>query len=264
MTIIFCSVYSILLHHFYFGLEEFYGLLQTLVKTNSILWDAKHAYLLLVHPGTTIIIVVQNGMRINFIEIVTVYMFRTVLLYKFAIMFYFIYHADTMNTQVHETTKHTPYELVFEQPPRSVLIPDTTMKGKINEEDFQVDEPTQEDTEDEMDDKAMNPNREEDMDEVVPTQGEESKDDDVNLIDKHGPETMDDKVGLNQGEENKDGKVDPHQEEENMDKELNPDQGNENMDDELNPDQGNENMDDKLNPNQEDENNVNPTNLKKR
>ena len=59
-------MYSILLHHFYFGLEEFYGLLQTLVKTNPILWDAKHAYLLVVHPGTTIIIVVQNGMRSNF------------------------------------------------------------------------------------------------------------------------------------------------------------------------------------------------------
>ena len=59
-------MYSILLHHFYFGLEEFYGLLQTLVKTNPILWDAKHAYLLVVHPGTAIIIVVQNGMRSNF------------------------------------------------------------------------------------------------------------------------------------------------------------------------------------------------------
>ena len=58
-------IYSILLHHFYFGLEEFYSLLQTLVKMNPILWDAKHAYFLVVDPGTTIIIVVQNGMHID-------------------------------------------------------------------------------------------------------------------------------------------------------------------------------------------------------
>ena len=37
---------------------------------------------------------------------------------------------------MHESTKHTPYELVFGQPPRSVLIPDVTFKGMINEEDM--------------------------------------------------------------------------------------------------------------------------------
>ena len=53
---------------------------------------------------------------------------------------------DTLNTQVHEATKHTPYELVFGQPPRSLLVPDATFKGKINEED--LSEPGQEEEED--------------------------------------------------------------------------------------------------------------------
>ena len=43
--------------------------------------------------------------------------------------------VDTLNTQVHETTKQTPYELVFGQPPRSLLIPDTTLAWRIDEED---------------------------------------------------------------------------------------------------------------------------------
>lgn len=37
---------------------------------------------------------------------------------------------------MHEATKHTPYELVFGQPPRSLLVPDVSFKGKINEEDL--------------------------------------------------------------------------------------------------------------------------------
>ena len=38
---------------------------------------------------------------------------------------------------MNEATKHTPYELVFGQPPRSLLIPDNTLMGKINEEDLE-------------------------------------------------------------------------------------------------------------------------------
>jgi len=45
-------------------------------------------------------------------------------------------YTDTLNTQVHETTKHTPYELVFGQPPRSLVIPDPTLCGKIDEEEL--------------------------------------------------------------------------------------------------------------------------------
>ena len=42
----------------------------------------------------------------------------------------------SLNNQVHEATKHTPHDLVFGQPPRSLLLPDATFKGKINEEEL--------------------------------------------------------------------------------------------------------------------------------
>ena len=38
-----------------------------------------------------------------------------------------------MNTQTHEATKHTPYELVFGQPPRSILVPDAGFRGQLAE-----------------------------------------------------------------------------------------------------------------------------------
>ena len=48
------------------------------------------------------------------------------------IMFYVI--ADTMNTQVHDTTKQTPYELVFGQPPRAIFVPDVNFRGQLDED----------------------------------------------------------------------------------------------------------------------------------
>ena len=42
--------------------------------------------------------------------------------------------VDTLNTQVHEATKHTPYELVFGQPPRSLVVPDVGLRGQLEEE----------------------------------------------------------------------------------------------------------------------------------
>ena len=45
---------------------------------------------------------------------------------------------DTINTQVHEATKHTPYELVFGQPPRSLLVPDPEFRGRLEEEGVQA------------------------------------------------------------------------------------------------------------------------------
>ena len=39
-----------------------------------------------------------------------------------------------MNTQTHEATKHTPYELVFGQPPHSILVPDAGFRGQLDEE----------------------------------------------------------------------------------------------------------------------------------
>ena len=45
------------------------------------------------------------------------------------IMFYVI--ADTMNTQVHDTTKQT---LVFGQPPRAIFVPDVNFRGQLDED----------------------------------------------------------------------------------------------------------------------------------
>eukprot|EP00731_Ephydatia_muelleri_P008442 Em0004g780a len=47
-------------------------------------------------------------------------------------------YVDTINAQVHRPTKHTPFELVFGQPPRSVVVPDARLKGLINEEDLEL------------------------------------------------------------------------------------------------------------------------------
>ena len=52
--------------------------------------------------------------------------------------------ADTVNTQVHEVTKHTLYELAFGQPPPSLVIPDPDFSGKIAEEDLENSSPGQE------------------------------------------------------------------------------------------------------------------------
>ena len=44
-----------------------------------------------------------------------------------------------MNTQVHETTETSPYELVFGQKPRSVVFPTSAATGVIFEEDLTDD-----------------------------------------------------------------------------------------------------------------------------
>ena len=40
--------------------------------------------------------------------------------------------ADTMNTQVHDTTKQTPY--VFGQPPRAIFVPVVNIRGQLDED----------------------------------------------------------------------------------------------------------------------------------
>lgn len=42
-----------------------------------------------------------------------------------------------MNTQVHEATKHTPYGLVFGQPPWLLLDPDAGFRNQLDEEVLQ-------------------------------------------------------------------------------------------------------------------------------
>ena len=39
---------------------------------------------------------------------------------------------------MHRPTKHTPFELAFGQPPRSVVVPDARLKRLINEEDLEL------------------------------------------------------------------------------------------------------------------------------
>ena len=97
--------------------------------------------------------------------------------------------ADTLNTQVHDTTKHTPYELVFGQPPWSNIVPDITFRGKLQEEDIHLidDEPMQP-----TDDEPMQPTDDEPM---QPTDDEpiQPTDDEPMQLgdDKHIPPTDD-------------------------------------------------------------------------
>lgn len=69
--------------------------------------------------------------------------------------FFLLIMLDTLNTQVHEATHHTPYEMVFGQPPRSLLLPDPSCKQMINEEDLlEPDDSSSMDDEVEFDDTA--------------------------------------------------------------------------------------------------------------
>ena len=44
-----------------------------------------------------------------------------------------------MNTQVPESIKKMPYEVVFGQPPRSTIVPDVHFKGTFDENDLSID-----------------------------------------------------------------------------------------------------------------------------
>ena len=55
-------------------------------------------------------------------------------IYALNVMMYLFISADTMNTQVHDTTKQTPYELVFGQPPRAIFVPDVNFRGQLDED----------------------------------------------------------------------------------------------------------------------------------
>ena len=110
--------------------------------------------------------------------------------------------------------KHTPYELFFGQPLRSLLVPDATLKGMINVED--LDDPNQRD--EDMDDDItpnlgedddvnpnqvkvdLNPNQGEYKDDMNPNQGEDDdvihgEDNDVNPNREEDEDDMDD--GMN-------------------------------------------------------------------
>ena len=40
---------------------------------------------------------------------------------------------------MHDATKHTPYELVFGQPPQSLIVPDANFQGVLDEQAIEVD-----------------------------------------------------------------------------------------------------------------------------
>ena len=46
---------------------------------------------------------------------------------------------DSMNTQVHETTGHSPYELVFGQKPHATIFPGGDGTTMAKEEDLEFD-----------------------------------------------------------------------------------------------------------------------------
>ena len=47
--------------------------------------------------------------------------------------------TDTMNTQIHETTGHSPYELMFGQKSHATLFPGGNGTIIIKEEDLELD-----------------------------------------------------------------------------------------------------------------------------
>ena len=50
--------------------------------------------------------------------------------YALNVMVCFIF-PYAMNTQVHDTTKQTPYELVFGQPPRAIAVPYVNFRDSL-------------------------------------------------------------------------------------------------------------------------------------
>ena len=48
-------------------------------------------------------------------------------------------NLDSMNTQIHETTSHSPYELVFGQKPHATLFPGSDGTTITKEEDLEFD-----------------------------------------------------------------------------------------------------------------------------
>lgn len=87
-------------------------------------------------------------------------------------LFFVPISSDTINTQVHETMKTTPYELVFGQPPRSVIVPDSTVGGIMDETAIQLDDGYSDDTHsgDGNGSQEDTPSRADDVDNVLKSQ----------------------------------------------------------------------------------------------
>ena len=74
-----------------------------------------------------------------------------------------LFFPDTINTQVHEIIKTTPFELMFGQSPCTVIAPDTTIFWIMKETMIKQEESSSEDDQDRLDDvkQASSPARQE-------------------------------------------------------------------------------------------------------
>ena len=97
------------------------------------------------------------------------------------IMFYVI--ADTMNTQVHDTTKRTPYKLVFGQPLRAIFVPDVNFRGQLDEDVMKPCD--RENSEEGTKDKEQDYEGNEEEDEETEKDEEEKEKEDVENEEEH-------------------------------------------------------------------------------
>ena len=133
--------------------------------------------------------------------------------------------ADTMNTQVHDTTKQTPYELVFGQPPRAIFVPDVNFRGQLDEDvlkpcDREIsEEGTKEDDEGEEEDKETEKDKEEEHDEKGVHDEERENEDEEKENDEDKKEDDEEKEEEDEEKEDEDEEEDEEKEEEDEEKE---------------------------------------------
>ena len=78
-----------------------------------------------------------------------------------------------MNTQVNDTNKQTPYELVFGQPPRAIFVPDVNFRGQLDEDVLKPCD--RENSEEGMKDKELDDEGNEEEDEETEKDEEEKE-----------------------------------------------------------------------------------------
>ncbi|KAL5486382.1 hypothetical protein EMCRGX_G018851 [Ephydatia muelleri] len=146
----------------------------------------------------------------------------------------------TMNTQVHDTTKQTPYELVFGQPPRAIFVPDVNFRGQLDEdvlkrpsEDVkkdkeendvgkeEVDEEKEEEDEEKEEEDEENEEEDEEKDEQDEEKEEvgEEKDEEGEEKDEEDEEKEEEDEEKEEEDEEKEEEEDEEKEEEDEEKE---------------------------------------------
>ena len=87
------------------------------------------------------------------------------------------FHADT---QAHDTTKQTPYELVFGQPPRAIVVPYVKFRGQLDEDvlkpcDREISEEVTEDKEEDDEGKEEEGEEKQEQDDETEKDDEEKE-----------------------------------------------------------------------------------------